>query len=148
MLDFLHGEPHQAVVDQDVVTGTQHLADHGRRNGQLAVGGRLLADDDHLLVLQQDPRGRQIADPELRALEVGDQGERLADLILHLADDLHALGVILVIAVREIEPDRVDAGVDQRTNLIVGRRDRPDGGDDLRPAALGSHGSTLASRRP
>ena len=133
------GEPHEAVVDQDVVARPEHLADHGRRDRQLAVGGRLLADDDHLLVLQQDARRRQVADPELRALQVGDQRERLAGLLLHLAHDLRALGVILVVAVREIEADRVDAGVDQRTHRVVGRRDRPDGGDDLRPAALGSH---------
>ena len=95
-----------------------------------------------------DARRGQVADPQLRALEVGDQRERLAALLLHLAHDLHALGVVLMVPVREVEPDRVDAGVDERANLVVGRRDRPDGGDDLRPAALGSHGSTLASRRP
>ena len=96
VLDLLHREPDEAVVDQDVVAGTQHLADHRGRDRQLAVGGRLLADDDHLLVLQQDARRRQVADPELRALQVGDQRERLPALLLHLAHDLHALGVILV----------------------------------------------------
>ena len=40
VLDLLDGEPHEAVVDQDVVPGPQHLADHGRRDGQLAVRPR------------------------------------------------------------------------------------------------------------
>ena len=82
--------------------------------GSSPSGGDLLADDEDLLVLDQEARRRQVADPQLRPLQVGDQRERLARLLLHLAHDLRPLGVILVGAVREVEADRVDAGVDER----------------------------------
>ena len=87
LLDLLDGQPNEAVVDQDVVARTQHLADHGRRDRQLAVQRVLLADDEDLLVLEEDARLVEVADAELRALEVGDQRERLAGLLLNLADD-------------------------------------------------------------
>ena len=119
--------------------GPQHLADHGRRDRQLAVHRVLLADDDDLLVLEQDARLVEVADAELRALEVGDQRERLAGLLLNLADDACARGVVCLRAVREIEADRVDAGVDQLAEDVVARRHRADRRDDLRSPAVRRH---------
>ena len=79
-LDALDPQPDEPVVDQDVVPRLQHLADHGRADRELAVSGSLLGGDDDLVArLQRDGR-RQLADPELRALEVGDHRERAADL--------------------------------------------------------------------
>ena len=119
LLDLLHGEPDEAVVDQDVVARPQHLADHGRRDRQLAVQPMLLADDDDLLVLQQDARLVELADAELRALEVGDQRERLPGLLLDLAHDGRARRVVFVRAVREVEADRVDARLDELAHSLV-----------------------------
>ena len=99
----------EAVVDQHVVAGPQHLADHRGRDRQLAVDRDLLADDEDLFVLQQHARRGQVADPELRSLQIGDQRERLADLFLHLAHDACAGGVIVLRAVREVQADRVDS---------------------------------------
>jgi len=96
LVDLLHPQPNEAVVDQDVVARTEHLADHRRRDGQLAVGRDLLADDEHLFVLQEQTRRLEVADAELRPLQVGDQRERLAALGLHLADRARARSVILV----------------------------------------------------
>ena len=99
----------------------------------------LLADDEDLLVLQEDARLVEVADAELRALEVGDQRERLAGLLLNLADDAGTRGVVFLRAVREIEADRVDPGLDQLAQHVVARRHRPDRRDDLRSPALRCH---------
>ena len=96
--------------------------------------------------LRRIARRRQVADPELRALQVGDQRERLAGLLLHLAHDLRPRGVVLVGPVREVEANGVDAGVDERADRVVGRRGRPDGRHDLRPPPFCCHlVSTLAT---
>jgi hypothetical protein len=142
LVHLLHGEANEPVVDQDVVAGAEHLADHCRRDRQLAVDRGLLADDEHLLVLQQDARRRQVADAELRPLQVCDQRERLAGLLLDVADDPGALGVVGVVAVREVEADRVDARVDECPNLLVRRRHGTDRRHDLRPPAGIGHASS------
>ena len=117
----------------------EHLADDGRRHRQLAVRRALLADDDDALVLDQAPRLVEIADAELGPLQIGDQRERPADLVLDLAHDLRPRRVILVRAVREVEADRVDARVDERADRVMRRRDRPDRRDDLRSASFNHH---------
>ena len=60
------------------------------------------------------------------------------DLSGDLAHEPRALRVILVRAVREIQANGVDAGVDERAQLLRRIRRRPERGDDL--------GSTI--RRP
>ena len=41
-LDLVDAEPHEAVVDQDLVTGLEHVPDHRRSDGELPVAGGLL----------------------------------------------------------------------------------------------------------
>ena len=58
---------------------------------------------------------REPADAELRALQVGDQRERpAAPASCAARTSARALGVLLVGAVREVEPRRVHAGLDER----------------------------------
>ena len=57
--DLADPQPDEPVVDQDVVTGLEHVADHRRRDGQVAVGCELLGADRHLLPgLQRRPARR------------------------------------------------------------------------------------------
>ena len=81
-----------------------------------------------------DERLEEIADPELRALEVGDQRERAANLLLRVAQEPNGLRVLLVRAVGEVEAGAVHARVDQRLDRLLVRRRRPDRRDDLRAA--------------
>ena len=79
VLDLLDAQPHEAVVDQDVVTRLEDLPDHLGQHLELTVGRAVAGDDDLLAARERHGLG-QVADAELRALEVGDQGERLAEL--------------------------------------------------------------------
>ena len=54
----------------------------------------------------------ELADADFRALQVGHDGDLLADLRRHLAHQRGAVDVVLRLAVREIEPHHVDAGAD------------------------------------
>src|SRR5205814_7633793 len=96
----LHDALPISVVDQHVVARPQHLADGSRHDRQLPVPRRPLAGDHHLLAGDEDAWRGQVADPELRPLQVGDQSQRPAELGLDATDELRAGGVILVRAVR------------------------------------------------
>ena len=76
----------------------------------------------------------QVADAELRALQVGDDRDRTADLRRDLADEPRALGVLLVRSVREVQPDGVDPRADERAEAVSRVRCRTERRDDLRPA--------------
>jgi hypothetical protein len=130
--------PHEAVVDQDVMPRLQHVADHRRSNRQVAVLATLLCAHRDVLTVAQHDRLRQLTDPQLRPLEIGDQRNRPTRLHLHGSHATSTLGVILVRAMREIESRSVHARVNERAQLFrrVGRRS--EGGDDLR-ATFGDH---------
>ena len=84
---------------------------------------------------------------ELRSLEVGDHGDRAAELVRHLADARGALRMLLVRAVREVEPGGVHAGGDERAQLLDRVRRRSERRDDLRPAFRHHAASVAAARR-
>ena len=71
----------------------------------------------------EPPPGKRFeaADAELGALKVADQRKRPADLLLDFTDDLGAFGMVVVGAVREIQPGGIHAGIDQRTDLLARR---------------------------
>ena len=67
-LDGLDAKPDEPVVDQDVVAGLEHLADHRRQDGQLSVHASVLASrDDDLVAVGEQHRRLELADAELRA---------------------------------------------------------------------------------
>src|SRR5436309_478292 len=80
VIDVADAQANETVVDQDVVAGLQHVSDHGGRHRQLAVRTELLGTDGHLLAVPKHERLRQLADPKLRPLQVGDQRDRVADV--------------------------------------------------------------------
>jgi hypothetical protein len=56
-------QSHEAVVDQHLVAGLEHVADNGRAHRKLAVLGRVLADDDDRVQAGQRDRSGKLADP-------------------------------------------------------------------------------------
>ena len=85
----------------------------GAMGSSPSVASSLRAHDD-LLALAQHDGMLELADAQLRALQVGDQGDRAAELGRELPHEPRPPGVPLVGAVREVEPDRVHARADQR----------------------------------
>ncbi len=92
-LDLVDAEPDEPVVDQHLVARLEHVADHRRRDRQLAVRRRLLGADRDLVAGVEDDRLLELADAQLRALQVGDERDRAPDLGRDLAHEPGSLGV-------------------------------------------------------
>src|SRR5438128_53784 len=82
----------------------------------ITFAGALIADDGNLIAARERHRGRQVSDPELRSLQVGDQRERAPDCLLYPADEPCALGVLLAAAVGQVEPRGIHPGLDERAH--------------------------------
>ncbi len=131
--DFEHAEPDGAVVDEDVEPGLEHGAQYRRRDREVAVLGAVLPGDRHRTAAHELHRFGQIADAELRPLEVCDQRNGPSGLVSSRPDRRRPVGMILVRTVGEVEPRTVDDPHQRQQSLGRGGR-RPDGGDDLRAA--------------
>ena len=97
--------------------------------------------------LEHDRLG-QVADPQLRALEVGEDRDRPPDPPLdgsHAADPLEVVGLV---AVREVQPEAVDAGAREALDDLLGIGRRPEGGDDLGAAQERHQRCAANARRP
>ena len=77
-----------------------------------------------VVAARERDRRLEVADAKLRALQVGDQGDRPARRRLGLAHEAGAHPVVLVVAVRHVEPRAVHAGLDQRRDRLGGRARR------------------------
>jgi glutamine phosphoribosylpyrophosphate amidotransferase len=110
LVHLVDAETDEPVVDEDVVARHEYVSDHRGRDGQLAVRRGFLRADGDLVPLAEDDRLVQLADPELRPLQVGDERDGTADLGGDLAREPRALGVLGVRAVREVEANSIDAG--------------------------------------
>ena len=108
----------------------RHLVAVGARDDETH---RLSCRDRNLSILDR-------SDPNFRSLQVLQDTDRAADLLFERANRGMDLGVILVNAMAEVQPERIDAGEKERLQH-VGRATRgSDGGDDFGPA-IASHGS-------
>ena len=117
--DLLDREADQAVVDQDVVPGLEHLGDRRGSDDEVAPAGVPGTRDVHGGVRREHARAVELGDPELRALQVCDQRERPPELGLNGTDPLGAGSVLVVRAVREVEADGVHAGRGERVQHLV-----------------------------
>ena len=95
-LDLLDAQPDHPVGDEHLMAPLQDLTDCGRRDRQLAVTSSFPGDDGNLAPPQQVERLVERADSELRPLEVADQRERSADLLLDVTDELGPRGMIFM----------------------------------------------------
>src|SRR3954454_13623054 len=129
------------------MAGLKHLADDGWKHRELAVARALLASDHDLLASPQGHGSVELADPQLRALQVGDQGKWPADRLLCFANEPHVLGVLLPAAVREVQPRRVHPGLDESPHAFCGPGRGTDRGDDFGSPRLGrDHSPSVAPR--
>ena len=78
----LDAQPDVAVVDEDLVAGLEHRAEDVRRDGEIVRAAEVLPGDDDGRARLELGGGLEVADPDLRALEVGDQRERATRLRL------------------------------------------------------------------
>ena len=133
------------VVDEDLVAGFEHGPEHvGCDRNVVGTAGVLPRDHDRLAALEEGG-SVEVADSDLRALQVCDQRERAPDRCLHGAHAARAQLVLLVRPVGEVEPHSVHAGVDERSERLLVVRRGADGGDDLRPAVGRLHQRRLPS---
>ena len=95
-VDLLDAQAHEPVVDEDLVPGLEDLGEHRREDGQVARRAVLAAAEDDRVALDEDPRALEVADPELRPLEVGDQRQRPAGTLLRVAQEPGPLAVLVV----------------------------------------------------
>src|SRR5205085_4034699 len=86
------------------------------------------------------PAAGKIAEPQFGPLQIGEDADRPPGLGLDPAN-LGKPGAVLVVgAMAEIEPEDVDASLEQGADALEAGARRPDGGDDL--------GAALPPQRP
>ena len=114
---------------------------------RLAVPGVGVHVEAQLLALLQlhRPLGEG-AEPQLGALQVHQDGDRVIVFLLERAELLDPLAMIVVRAVAEVQAEDVGAGLEQGAQALGRRSGGPQGGDDL-GEALTTHGSSLLLRR-
>ena len=127
-------DAHLAVVDQEEVAGGDVL-------GQ-ALEGRaadvLVADDVFGGDLEDVTLGElvgsilELAEADLRALQVDEHGDGLARVVGRLADVLVDGLVHVIAAVAQVHPADVHAGVDDRPDFLIARHCRAECCDDFR----------------
>ena len=147
-------EAELAVVEQQRRTLAGGVDDLGMRQAHAMLVARRLVEVEPQprAVLEHHVAGGEGADPELRALQVGEHADRAADLLLETADRIEAGRVVGVRAVREVQPEHVDAGDEQPLDHLGRGRARPDGGNDAgapvaaEPAGFGNaHGVQMSA---
>jgi hypothetical protein len=137
-----HLEADVAVVDQERVARLDVACEVriGRR-GQAGIAVLGLAgpgrDGEGRALGEVGLAARELAEPDLRALEVEQDADRASALVGDLADDLVHLPVVVVGAVGEVQAGHVHAGANQLLDLLARRRGGPQRADDLRASVHG-----------
>ncbi|GAA3306517.1 hypothetical protein GCM10020295_62960 [Streptomyces cinereospinus] len=108
----------------------------------VALGALLHGDGEGVAAFKEYRAFGETAEPDLRALKVGEQADAAARLVGGLANALVALLVLGVSAVAEIEPGDVHSGVDQCLDLVVRVGGGTQGTNDLCSAHEASLGLT------
>ena len=109
-------------------------------------------EDERLAGNQRDLAVFEFADPDLRALQVGHDGDFTAGLAGRLAHEFGALAVVVGGAVREIEPHHVEPCLNHLQQDFRRTGSRSDGSDNLggamheSPRLDGIAGMSAASR--
>jgi hypothetical protein len=130
----LHGQHDQAVVEQQQVAGAdiarQFLVIQPHTTDIPRLGARGVQDKGRSL-LQHDLAFGELANPDLWALKVGHDGHLAAGALRRLAHQRGAVDVVLRLAVAEVQPHHIDAGIDHGHQQGGIARRGSEGGDDL-----------------
>ena len=138
-IDGLHRELDQAIVEQQY-RSRPDVADELLVIESHALGIALLAfrvEHEPLARRERDGAGRELADADLRALQVRHDADLAAERAGGLAHEAGALHVVGRAPVREIEADDVDAGGDQAGERVGRAAGGAERGDDLGGAGHG-----------
>src|ERR1700726_2628000 len=94
---------------------------------------------ERLARLEPHRTAREAPDAQLGPLQVGQDTDRAAEFAPNPARRLATLAVLVGRAVAEIEPEHIDAGLEQRADRLLGRGRWSERGDDL-GIAISRHG--------
>ncbi len=123
-----------AVVDEDAFTGGDVVGEAGvggAAHVAVAFGAVFDGDGEGVAAFKEYGAFGEAAEPDFRALKVGEDADAAAGLVGGLAHPVVALLVLGVLAVAEVEAGHVHSGVDQAFDLVVGVGGGPKGTDDL-----------------
>jgi len=128
----LYHEFEGPVIEQDAVARADVSWEARIVGGDRPVAAdNLVGRDDERLSLPQLERAvPQAADPDLVAGEVLQHGHRAAGLALGGPHGFIAAGMLVGLAVREVQPHDVGAGIDQGPDLLCVAGRRAERGDD------------------
>ena len=130
---LLNDEADRAIRDHDRVADAEFVDQRLVGGGKLAraIGLGAPHKPDAIPLGHIDRTTRQLAEPDLRPGKVGEHadgaGERLGDA----SDPVERLLVLRNRTVGHIEPEYVDAGLDEAADGLFGPRRGTEGGDDL-----------------
>ena len=118
-----------------------------RQRHALLSAGRRIHVEPELLALGElhRPLGER-TQPQLWALQVHQDGDRMPVMLFHRPQQIDALPVIVLRAVAEVQAKDVRAGLEQGAQSFGTRRRRAEGGHDLGETRA-THKCTLALRR-
>jgi len=97
-------------------------------------------DGEFLAVGQVHLAFHEVAQADLRTLQIGQQADRLAHRLRRSAGLVQTLLVLGMVAVAHVETGYVQTRCDQLFHPLLGRRRRPERTHDL----CSTHGTTLA----
>ena len=141
-----HREPEPPVVNEQGGAGDEHREELRVRKLHPSGIARPVGEIEpkglaglHL----HGPVPAERPEPELRPLEIEENPDRAALLLLHGPDDLHPPLVVLGLSVTEVEPEEVRSGPEQGCDDLALIACRPQSGHDLGLART-PHGSLPA----
>src|SRR5579859_1438720 len=120
----------------------------GQRNALLAAFGAFQHEAHLLALLDGKFAVLQRSDADLRPLQILQDADRAADILLQRAQGGMDLGMIVMGAMAEIQPEDVGAGQEELLQPFRRVAGGADGGDDL-GMAMAAHGkfSSVSVRR-
>jgi hypothetical protein len=135
-------EVQQAIIDEDPVADVDVLGERLVRHRDVSRPLRSLGDEHDVGALGEGHRGGQVADPDPRSLEIGENRHRSLQLVGQPSHDRDRLGVLLVRPVGEVDPGYVEPFLHESGDGRIGRGRRTERADDLRSRVAGwRHGS-------
>ena len=152
-LDGRDHELHQPVIDEDAMADL-HLARQRRkgRGDDLRVPHHRFRGDDERLPVLQLHDALDVADTDLRPLNVADDRHVAAEVRGRLPHELDDARPLARRAVGEIEAEDIDAAGEQAVDALLGGAGGAEGGDDfgsaqgVNPEERSDEGSTKPPR--
>lgn len=142
-----HGEAQLAVVEQQAVAGLERRQHLGMRDMDALgrAGRRVGIEHEGGAAIEHHGVGREGPDAQLGALEIGQDADRPAEILLHAADHAHHLAHPLRRGVAHVDAEHVGAGLEQAGDRRLVGTGGSEGRDDLH-TPLASHREGLPGK--